>query len=263
MNIQSYCESDQFALYQCDNNLLLKELPNNHINLIYSDILYGTGRDFGEYQDIKATQKIVNDFYQPRIIEMHRVLKDNGNLILHMDDRINHWIRILCDDIFGYNNFRNEIAWCYLSGGSTRKYLPKKHEYLIWYSKSNQYTFNPIFKEYSEKTKTRNGCGFEKQAQGYGCKDEGTPIVDWWIDIEKVLNYKMPEYTGYPTQKSVALLDRVIILFSNENDIVADFFMGSGTTGLEAIKLNRQFIGCDIGDKACKISRERLQNEHS
>jgi DNA modification methylase len=193
---------------------------------------------------------------------MYRVLKNTGNLILHMDDRINHWVRLICDNIFNYDNFRNEIIWGYLSGGSTRKYLPKKHEYLIWYSKTDDYIFNPIFKDYSDKVKIRKGCGFDKQAKGYGCKEEGTPIVDWWTDIEKVLNYKMPEYTGYPTQKSKQLLERVINIFSNKDNIVADFFMGSGTTGEIAIELGRKFIGCDIGSRACEISQTRLQNKN-
>jgi len=257
--VEPYYRNNNIELNLCDNLELLKELPDNYIDLIYCDILYGTGRNFGDYQDLKPQKEIIEKFYIPRIKEMHKTLKETGNIILHMDDRINHWIRNILDDIFGYKYFKNEIVWNYLSGGSTRKYLPKKHEYLIWYSKSNDYTFNPIFKEYSDKVKVRNGCGFDKQSKGYGCKEEGTPIVDWWTDIEKVLNYKMPEYTGYPTQKSKQLLERVINLFSNEGDIVCDLFMGSGTTGVVALELGRKFIGCDIGEKACEISKSRIE----
>ena len=245
-------------VYCMDNLELLKQLPNESIDLIYCDILYGTGRDFGEYKDIKSNKKDVFNFYTERIEEMYRVLSINGSIVLQMDDRINHWIRNICDDIFGYKNFKNEIVWCYLSGGSTKKYFPKKHEYLIWYTKSNNYTFNVEYKEYSEKVKVRNGCGFEKQSKGYGCKKEGTPIVDWWQDIEKVLNYKMPEYTKYPTQKSKQLLTRVISVLSNEGDVIADFFMGSGTTMVVAKELGRNYIGCDINPRAVEITNKRL-----
>ena len=98
-------------VYCMDNMELLKQLPNNYIDLIYCDILYGTGRNFGDYQDLKCDRKIIEEHYTPRLQEMHRVLKDTGSIYLQMDTRINHWIRCLMDDVFGYDNFRNEIIW--------------------------------------------------------------------------------------------------------------------------------------------------------
>ena len=93
----------------CGDNLeYMKTLPSNSIDLIYNDLLYGTGRNFGDYKDIKADRKTVEDFYIPRITEMHRLLKDTGSIYLQMDTRINHWMRCIMDDVFGYNNFRNE-----------------------------------------------------------------------------------------------------------------------------------------------------------
>ena len=94
-----------------DNMELLKSQPSESVNMIYSDILYGTGRNFGEYQDLKPIRKEIESHYLPRITEMKRVLKQNGCIYLQMDTRINHWMRCLMDDVFGYQNFRNEIVW--------------------------------------------------------------------------------------------------------------------------------------------------------
>ena len=95
----------------CGDNLeFMKTLKSGSIDLIYSDILYGTGRDFGDYKDLPSNRQTIDDFYIPRIAEMHRLLKDTGYIYLQMDTRISHWLRVVMDDIFGYNNFRNEIA---------------------------------------------------------------------------------------------------------------------------------------------------------
>ena len=113
---------------QCGDNLeLLKSQPNESVNMIYCDILYGTGRNFGDYQDLKPIRSEIESHYLPRLIEMKRVLKQNGSIYLQMDTRINHWMRILMDDVFGYENFRNEIVFGYNGGGISKKCYPKKH----------------------------------------------------------------------------------------------------------------------------------------
>ncbi len=119
----------------CDNLKLMAEIPSNTIDLIYCDILYGTGRNFGDYQDLKPIRSEIESHYLPRLIEMKRVLKQNGSIYLQMDTRINHWMRILMDDVFGYDNFRNEIVWCYETAGrkSNKKYRPS-HDVILFYS---------------------------------------------------------------------------------------------------------------------------------
>ena len=98
----------------CQDNLeLLKSQPDESVDLIYCDILYGTGRNFGDYQDLKPIRSEIESHYLPRLVEMKRVLKQNGSIYLQMDTRINHWMRILMDDVFGYDNFKNEIVWHY------------------------------------------------------------------------------------------------------------------------------------------------------
>ena len=103
-------------IYCCDNMELMNRLDNCSVDLIYCDILYGTGRKFADYQDLKAIRSVIEEHYIPRIKEMHRVLKDTGSIYLQMDTRINHWVRIILDDVFGYDNFRNEIVACISKG---------------------------------------------------------------------------------------------------------------------------------------------------
>ena len=99
---------------QCGDNLeLLKSQPNESVNMIYCDILYGTGRNFGDYQDLKPIRSEIESHYLPRLIEMKRVLKQSGSIYLQMDCKISHWMRCMMDDVFGYNNFQNEIIWHY------------------------------------------------------------------------------------------------------------------------------------------------------
>lgn len=248
----------EFNKVICMDNLeYMKQIPDNFINLIYSDILYGTGRKFKDYQDLKADRKIIKDFYMPRIIEIQRVLKFTGILYLQCDSRINHWIRNICDDIFDYKNFRREIVWCYTSGGISKSDFPQKHDYIIKYSKSDKYTYNPELKPYSEKTLSR---GLTKCKGDYTLSKQGTPVVDWWNDITPLLSPTCYERVGYDTQKPLKLMDRIIKASSNEGDILADFFCGSGSFLVKAKELHRNFIGCDINSRAIDISNKRIAN---
>jgi len=240
----------------CSDNLeLLKSQPNESVNMIYSDILYGTGKNFGEYQDLKPIRSETESHYLPRLIEMHRVLKQNGCIYLQMDTRINHWMRILMDEVFGYDNFRNEIVWCYKSGGISKTEYPKKHDVILLYSKTNIMLYNPQMKPYSEKTLQR---GLTKCKGGYKLNNDGTPQVDWIDDTTPLLSPTCYERTGYPTQKPKELISRFILAFTNEGDVVADYYLGSGTTAVVCKELNRIFIGCDLSLKAIEITKNRL-----
>ena len=162
-------------VYCIDNLELLKQLPDNYIDLIYCDILYGTGRNFGDYQDLKCDREVIEEHYIPRIKEMYRVLKDTGLIYLQMDTRINHWIRCLMDDIFGYENFKNEIVWSYNSAPRKKNCFGHRHDIILRYSKSDNFTFNKIREPYSE-TAPR---GYEKEKY---YNSEGKVIGDVTID---------------------------------------------------------------------------------
>jgi DNA modification methylase len=231
-------------------------MEDNYIDFIYSDILYGTGKNFGAYKDIVADKGEVFDFYYPRLAEIHRVLKNTGSLVLQMDKRINHWIRNILDDIFGYESFKNEITWCYSGGGITKKKFTPKSDVIIWYSKSEKYYFKPQFTPYT---------GVQKAHPYSKDRDEkskrGKHLEDWWADINSFggsTNHPERRKIGYPTQKPEALMKRVIDAWTQENDIVADFFMGSGSFLYVAKENNRNYIGCDISKEAYDITKERL-----
>ena len=255
---------------ECRDNLeMMQELESASIDLIYCDILYGTGRKFTDYIDLKPNRKVIDDFYFPRIKEMHRLLKKTGSIYLQMDTRINHWVRCLLDDVFGYENFLNEISWVYRSQGFNRKKWSEKHDVILYYSKSDKWTFNleeVREDEIGETTKKR----WHKEIQNHGLiptKKNGktywnspySPPRDW-IDIN-TLPHAHKERNGYDTQKPKELVSKFIRASSNELDIVADFFLGSGTTAEVCKVLNRNFLGCDINPKAIRLTNERIKVE--
>ena len=109
----------------CDNLELMEEIQDNTIDLIYCDILYGTGKNFMDYKDLYPMREIIESHYIPRIKEMHRILKETGSIYLQMDSRISHWVRCILDDVFTYGNFRNELIWCYNTGGKSKNGFQK------------------------------------------------------------------------------------------------------------------------------------------
>lgn len=236
----------------CEDNLqLLKRAQNNCIQLIYSDILFGTGRDFGDYQDLKQDINEIRSHYLPRFIEMKRVLLDSGLVYIHCGTHINHWIRCLLDEAFGVENFRNEIIWRYNSAPRKKSDFGNRHDIIYRYSKSSNYKFNPVYEPYS-LTAPR---GYEKEKY---YNPNGKVIGDVW-DIKILGQNDKTERCGYATQKPLELVERVILTSSDPGDLIADFYLGSGTTAVAAQKLNRSFIGCDLSEKAINITKERLK----
>ena len=227
-------------LYCMDNLELLKTLPSESIDLIYCDVLYNTGKKFKDYDDNLGTPQEAIEWYKPRLIEMKRVLKNTGSIYLQCDCRLVHYLKIEMDNIFGLNNFRNEIIWKYGLGGSGNREFAKKHDNILFYSKSKEYVFNLQY-----ETATSN--------KMKGCLKKMTSV---W-DIPNI-NNMAKERTGYNTQKPKELLERIIKASSNEGDIVADFFCGSGTTCVVAKELGRKYIGCDINPRAIEITNGRL-----
>lgn len=235
----------------CQDNIeLLKTLTTESIDLIYSDILFGTGRKFKDYQDLKPIKSEIENHYIPRISEMHRVLKSTGTIYLQMDTKINHWIRCIMDDIFGYDNMRNEIIWHYNTAPRKKLDFGKRHDIILRYTKSDIYTFNPIREPYSLSAPR----GYEKEKYYH---PEGKVIGDVW-QINILGQNDKSERVGYDTQKPKKLLERVILSSSNPGDLVADFYAGSHTTGEVALELKRKYIGCDINPKSKEIGEKRL-----
>ena len=248
-----------------DNLELLLSQPDESVDLIYCDILYGTGRNFGDYQDLKPIRSEIEAHYLPRLKEMKRVLKSTGSVYLQMDTRINHWMRILMDEVFGYENFRNEIVVCISKGNQTNKHFAKRHDILLYYTKSKEWIYNldAVSKDNPEhkRYKYQDEKGFYRwhieSIKDYKMYLKKQNINDVWNDVGIVQGNSI-ENTGYSTQKPKALLERIIKASSNEGDTVADYYLGSGTTAVVCKELNRNFIGCDINPKAIEITNARL-----
>ena len=215
----------------------------------------------GEKLKSKSTSNFCYLAYMAiRLIEMKRILQDTGSLYLHCDPTMSHYIKILMDIIFGEKNFRNEIAWCYSGGGIPKKDYPRKKDIIFRYSKTNDYIFNIEYRPYGEHNKTGKRATDLNGKRKIEYKEEGTPFNDWWIDIKPIINWS-GQKTGYPTQKPLALLERIIKASSNEGDLVFDPFCGCATTCVVSENLNRQWIGIDVSVDTYDLVRKRLDKE--
>lgn len=192
----------------------------------------------------------------PRLVLMRELLADTGSIFVHLDWHVGHYIKIAMDDIFGRNNFRNEIAWCYTGPSNTKNWFPRKHDTIFYYAKGSNPVFNGDFVRVPyKKLETGKTSGiFKSEAT---LNEAGKIPEDWWADITTV-GRLLDEDLGYSTQKPLALLNRIIQAASNENDLIADFSGGSGTTAAAAENLGRRWIITDLGKPACMVMRKRL-----
>ena len=200
-----------------------------------------------------------------RLIECQRILKDTGSLYLHCDPTMSHYLKLLLDCIFGEKNFQNEIIWSYRTGGSTDSKFSKKHDIILFYSKTDDYHFNIIKEKAYTKSKSRKAgtVNYGAGTAEFYEDDDGVYNMVNMRDVWDVpyINSQAKERTGYPTQKPIALLERIISASSNVGDIVLDPFCGCATTCVVAEKLQRQWVGIDVSQKAYDLVRIRLANE--
>ena len=193
-------------------------------------------------------------FMGRRLAEMRRVLKPAGSIYLHCDPHANAYLRILMDAIFGENQFRNEVVWSYRTGGVSKRHWPRKHDTLLFYTKSDQYRHNPPQERlYYDKP------FFNSQTDAAGNYIADVYIRDVWDDIKPVINVSK-ERVGYPTQKPLALLERIIKASSNCDDLVLDPFCGCGTAADAAASLGRKYLGIDISGIAVRVMQQRLES---
>lgn len=264
-------KSMQTNIVYCGDCLTrLRDMPANSIDLIYIDPPFNSQRDHVMLSAEKEKRRFedrfenVNEYLgymKPLLIQLHRVLKPTGSFYYHCDWHASHYIKVLLDgpDLFGYDNFQNEIVWLYKSGGaSPRKRFSRKHDIILFYTKTSVYTFNGLKeKSYNRNLKPYNFEGVEEQQDEVGWYTT-VGMKDYW-EINMV-GRTSGERLDYPTQKPEALLERIITASSNEGDVVLDAFCGSGTTLAAAQKLNRRWIGIDISAAACKLAKQRLKD---
>jgi DNA modification methylase len=302
-----------------NNNLILSSLIHGHLKneideqgglkLIYIDPPFNVGDDFnleiqiGENQFEKkrnileeiayrdtwglGQDSFLSMFYE-RLKLMHQLLADDGAIYVHCDWRLSSFIKVIMNEIFGEKNFRNEIVWCYRGMPSIPTKFLNKHDTILYYTKSDNFTFNVQYGEATEgskktfENKKKLGYNFnlkkkmvtvfnwdkynEAVKSGIIPKDlnpkefsgGNPPLLDWWDDIKILGGAKNDERLGYPTQKPEGLLERIINASTNQDDLVGDFFCGSGTTLAVAEKLGRKWIGSDLGKFAIHTSRKRM-----
>lgn len=214
------------------------------------------------YGDVWEKEKYLNWMWG-NLMAIKSVMSETASIYVHLDWHIGHYVKILMDEIFGEDRFRNEAVWCYSGGGTPKHEMPHKHDTLFWYSMGsgseewdNQWIFNVEYRPYSEGTLQRG----RTQVKGENAElcAKGTPINDWWTDVPKITSPTDPEKLDYSTQKSEALLTRIVNMHSNSGMLIADFFGGSGVTAAVANKLGRKFIHCDIGLNSIQTTRDRL-----
>lgn len=254
------------AVYFGDNLQILRSLPSNSIDLIYIDPPFFSGRNYNQVWGDNNELRTFSDIWDgglptyliwlnARLWEMKRVLKSSGSIYVHLDWHASHYAKAEVDKLFGYDNFQNEIVWNYMTGGASKERYARKHDVILWYSKTKTYKFYPdrIREGRSEKSLLRA----QNPKGARITKDDTTKLpTDVWQVA--ALNPVAVERIGYPTQKPEELLNKIILAATDENDVVADFFMGGGTTLAAAQKLGRRFIGSDISRVAVSVTLDRL-----
>jgi DNA modification methylase len=323
---------DTRVIYCGDNLEQLKKLPDACVDLIYIDPPFNSNRNYevfwGETKEKRAfedrhesTQAYI-EFMRPRCVELARVLKQTGSFYYHCDWHASHYVKVMLDQIVGENNFQNEIVWkradAHSDAKQGAKHFGRVHDSIFFYTKSDKYTFNSIYKPLPEQTvqswykhvEENTGRRYNKAdvtgpgGEAKGCpvydwkgitrawryskenmarleqegrlvysstgmvyqkryldESKGVPLQSWWDDIDMLRGInKGGERLGYPTQKPLALLERIINASSNPNDIVLDAFCGCGTALVAAQNLGRQWIGLDISPTACRVMAKRLRD---
>ena len=219
-----------------------------------------------------------------RLMGCHRILKNTGSIYLHCDPTMSHYLKIVMDTLFGYTNFRNEIVWAYRKWTNVTRDFQKNHDIILRYSKTNTFTFNELYNEDTPQSKKHLKGWDTNKIKGisqlivynvskaqhkidngnydrivYKDQQRGVFMQDWW-EIS-ILNSQSKERVGYPTQKPLALLERIIKASSNKGDIVLDPFCGCATTCVAAEELHRRWIGIDVSVKSYELVKQRLAKE--
>ena len=267
-------------LFFGDNLYVMRQLPSKSIDLIYIDPPFFSGRNynvlFGDKNEIRSFSDIWEGgmpgyliWLNVRLYEMKRLLKPDGSIYVHWDWHASHYVKVEMDKIFGVDNFRNEVIWSYQGTGESQRHFKRKHAVILFYAKSSNCFFSD--KGSSEPIRSFSKSKFTKSDEKGKYKEIRHPdgsihrqymrerqrMRDVW-DIS-IINAMAKERIGYPTQKSEALLERIIKASSNEGDTVADFFGGGGSTASVAQRLNRRWIACDQSRIAVAITADRIR----
>lgn len=296
-----YYSDEHTKIYKQDNLELLRDMKDDSVDLIYCDILYNTGKVFDDYSDDLGSPEEAMEWYRPRIEEMKRVLSSTGSIFIHCNWRMDSYMRILMDEIFGTNCFRNRIYRQHSKERGFFANFDSQMDIILYYVKDSR---NFVFHELRGETKrivplfengdlegrddvrsfgdtvidlkSINKHWLISASQFNDMKEAGEvtlidglpyrfsdviPVGNLWNEPEMLDTYtRTGTADAYDTPKPEAVLDRILKVASDPGDLVADFFLGGGTTAVVAKKLGRKFVGCDISAKACEITKAKLEN---
>jgi site-specific DNA-methyltransferase (adenine-specific) len=263
---------------------VLDSIPDGSVDLIYLDPPFFSQRKHQlkvrkgdktyEFQDEWTDIQEYIQFLKLRVEKCRRKLKDSGSLFLHCDRSASHYLKVMLDEIFGYEQFQSEIIWSYKRWSNSKKGLLPSHQSIFFYSKTSDFKFNQFFEDYSPATNvdqilqlrgrdSRNKSVYQKDESGNSLlakSKKGVPLGDVW-DIP-FLNPKAKERVSYPTQKPILLLEKIILLVTDAGDAVLDPFCGSGSTLVAAHMLRRSFIGIDCSQDAVDLALSRLKKPY-
>lgn len=246
------------------NNLLgltsLLEKYENQIQLIYIDPPFNTGKDSFEYND-RFNHSTWLTFMKNRLVIAKRLLKQDGSILVHLDFNESHYAKVLLDEVFGNECFKNNIVWCYTGPSGSTRFLPRKHDDILFYGNSENIKFNQPYVKHKSGVhntgqvfgKTDSSDDFKEKAE-----EQGKKLEDWWDDIYSTDRYRS-ELLDFSGQKPEKLLQRIIEMTTDEGDIVLDYHLGSGTTAAVAHKLGRRYIGIEQMEGQIDIELDRLQ----
>lgn len=265
-----------------DCSEVLKSVEPGSVDMVYLDPPFFTekrhrlrNRDRSQefvFDDLWGCHKKYAEFMVSRLKLCRDCLSEEGSIFVHCDSTANHIIRAILDELFGRENFRSEIIWSYKRWSNSKSGLLPAHQNIYWYSKTNSFKFNRIFNRYSESTnvdqilqrRARDAHGksvYQRDENGEVVLDDdkvGVPLSDVW-EIP-YLNPKAKERVGYPTQKPILLLERIIEISTDPGDFVLDPFCGSGTTLVAAQLMERDGLGIDISHEAIDLAQARIEN---
>ena len=279
-----------------DNLHVMRQIPSNSIDLIYIDPPFFSGRQYnvmwGDSNEMRSFNDIWEDgmpgylvWLNARLYEMKRLLKPTGSIYVHCDWHASHYIKVEMDKIFGYENFMNELVWLYRGGGVPKDRFARKHDVIFWYKKGDKCKFNVDAVRVPYSTESVDRLNYTARAfrpsgtyDTYQPNEKGKHPEDYFA-IQPIMPSEKVERIGYPTQKPLELLERLIEAASDPGDLVADFFMGGGSFLVAAVgarstrtkkgrpaiqlksQLGRRFIGCDQSRVAVAVTSERLKQQ--
>jgi len=256
------------VIYCGDNLYWMTRLPDEFVDLCYIDppffsqkhyeVIFKDGEEIRSFEDRwKGGIENYIDWMRVRVEEIHRLLKPTGSFYLHCDWHASHYLKVMCDEVFGQENFQNEVIWYYRRWTNVSRRFQRMHDTILFYSKTNKYKFNPVYQPFSDKTIHRD-ISVDRVTDLKAKRDIKRGIVMHDVWGLPYVHSQSKERLGYPTQKPEALLERIIKASSNPWDLVFDCFCACGTTLTAAHKSARRWLGIDVSPTGCKLVQHRL-----